>query len=75
MRMHLGRCFGWLWSAYAVSTYGTWIAFGAFPLIADRVLHSPAFAMSLLEAAGLAVAAIVAFRSGRGLSTGSSVRW
>jgi MFS family permease len=64
MRVQLGRSFGWLWSAYAVSTYGTWIAFGAFPLIAVRVLHSPAFAVSLLEAAGLAVAAIVAFSLG-----------
>ncbi|MFG1781247.1 MFS transporter [Rhodococcus oryzae] len=60
MRVELGRSFGWLWSAYAVSTYGTWIAFGAFPLIAVQVLHSPAFAVSLLEAAGLTVAAIVA---------------
>jgi MFS family permease len=64
MRVQLGRSFGWLWSAYAVSTYGTWIAFGAFPLIAVRVLHSPAFAVSLLEAAGLAFAAIVAFPLG-----------
>ncbi|MER6617596.1 MFS transporter [Streptomyces xantholiticus] len=61
MRVRLGRSFGWLWSAYAVSTYGTWIAFGAFPLLAVRVLHSSAFAVSLLEAAGLAVAAMVAF--------------
>jgi MFS family permease len=60
----LGRSFGWLWAAYAVSTYGTWIAFGAFPLIAVRVLHSPAFAVSLLGAAGLAIAAIVAFPLG-----------
>ncbi|RVW07235.1 MFS transporter [Prescottella agglutinans] len=60
MRAQLGRSFGWLWSAYAVSTYGTWIAFGAFPLIAVQVLHSSAFAVSLLEAAGLTVAAIVA---------------
>lgn len=60
MRVRLGRDFRWLWSAYAVSTYGTWLAFGAFPLIAVRVLHSPAFAVSLLEAAGLAVAAILA---------------
>ncbi|MFG3114188.1 MFS transporter [Streptomyces sp. NPDC048197] len=62
--MKSGSGFGWLWSAYAVSAYGTWIAFGAFPLIAVRVLHSPAFAVSLLEAAGLAVAAIVAFPLG-----------
>jgi MFS family permease len=63
-RVPLGRNFGRLWSAYAVSTYGTWIAFGAFPLIAVRVLRSPAFAVSLLEAAGLAMAAIVAFPLG-----------
>ncbi|MCW2919480.1 MAG: major facilitator superfamily 1 [Actinomycetia bacterium] len=62
--MKLGSSFGWLWSAYAVSTYGTWIAFGAFPLIAVRVLHSSAFAVSLLEAGGLAVAAIMAFPLG-----------
>ncbi|ABW11909.1 major facilitator superfamily MFS_1 [Parafrankia sp. EAN1pec] len=60
MRVRSGPGFGWLWSAYAVSTYGTWIAFGAFPLIAVRVLHSSAFAVSFLGAAGLAVAAIVA---------------
>ncbi|MFE9204460.1 MFS transporter [Micromonospora sp. NPDC007230] len=60
MRVNLGSSFGWLWSAYAVSTYGTWIAFGAFPLISVRVLHSSASAVSLLEAAGLAVAAIIA---------------
>ncbi|MFF4168146.1 MFS transporter [Streptomyces sp. NPDC001741] len=64
MRARLGRDFGLLWSAYAVSTYGTWIAFGAFPLIAVRVLHASAFAVALLEAAGLAVAAVVAFSLG-----------
>ncbi len=60
----MGRDFGRLWAAYAISTYGTWIAFGAFPLIAVRVLHAPAFAVSLLEAAGPAAAAIVAFPLG-----------
>ncbi|EFC82947.1 MFS transporter [Parafrankia sp. EUN1f] len=64
MRARLGAGFGWLWSAYAVSTYGTWIAFGAFPLLAVRVLHSPAFAVSLLGAASLAVAAGVAIPLG-----------
>lgn len=64
MREQLGRDFDRLWSAYAVSTYGTWIAFGAFPLLAVQVLDSPAFAVSLLEAAGLAVAAVVAFSLG-----------
>lgn len=58
--MRLGADFRWLWSAYAASTYGTWLAFGAFPLIAVKVVHSSAFAVSVLEAAGLAVAAIVA---------------
>ncbi|GGS73685.1 MULTISPECIES: MFS transporter [Streptomyces] len=53
-----------LWAAYAVSTYGTWIAFGAFPLIAVRVLHASPFAVSLLEAAGLAVAAVAALPLG-----------
>ncbi|MGC4878321.1 MFS transporter [Micromonospora sp. DT43] len=64
MRARLGSSFGWLWSAYAVSTYGTWFAFGAFPLMAVRVLHSPAFAVSILAAAGPAVAAVVAFSLG-----------
>lgn len=62
--MRLGHNFRWLWSAYAVSTYGTWMAFGAFPLIAVQVLHSTSFAVALLEAAGLAVAAVVAFPLG-----------
>ena len=64
MRVNLGVSFGWLWSAYAVSTYGSWIAFGAFPFLAVQVLHVSAFAVSLLEATGLAVAAIVAFPLG-----------
>ncbi|MGA4848667.1 MFS transporter [Streptomyces sp. G5(2025)] len=64
MRARWGRDVGRLWSAYAVSTYGTWIAFGAFPLIAVHVLHASAFAVSLLEAAGPAVAAVVAFSLG-----------
>src|SRR5262245_46083424 len=62
--MHGVKPFGWLWTAYAVSTYGTWIAFGAFPLLAVRVLHSSPFAVSVLEAAGLAVAAVVALPLG-----------
>ncbi|MFC4942857.1 MFS transporter [Pseudonocardia sp. GCM10023141] len=52
--------FHWLWASYAVSTYGSWIAFGAFPLLAVRELHATAFAVAVLEAAGLAVAAVVA---------------
>jgi hypothetical protein len=56
----LGRQFGWLWAAYAVSTFGTWIAFDAFPLIAILVLHAGPAAVSLLAAAGLAAGAAVA---------------
>src|SRR6188472_351383 len=56
----LGRQFGWLWAAYAVSTFGTWIAFDAFPLIAILVLHASAAQVSLLAAAGLAAGALVA---------------
>ncbi|WP_405164005.1 MFS transporter [Nocardia sp. NBC_01499] len=62
--MQLGRSFGWLWSAYAVSAFGTQIAFGAFPLIALRVLHAQAFAVSALEAVSLAVATIIALPLG-----------
>ena len=63
-RTPLAPGFGWLWSAYAVSTYGTWLAFGAFPLVAVQVLHEPAYAVSLLGAIGPAVAALVALPLG-----------
>jgi MFS family permease len=56
----LGRRFGWLWTAYAVSTFGTGLAFNAFPLIAIRVLHSGPAAVSALAAAGLTVGAALA---------------
>jgi hypothetical protein len=39
-RRSLGRQFDWLWGAYAVSTFGTWLAFDAFSLIAILVLHA-----------------------------------
>src|SRR3954451_5277325 len=50
----------WLWAAYAVSTFGTWLAFDAFPLIAILVLHAGPAAVSALAATGLAVGAVVA---------------
>jgi MFS family permease len=59
-RRSLGRQFGWLWAAYAVSAFGTWLAFDAFPLIAILVLHVGPTEVSLLAAAGLAVGAVVA---------------
>ena len=59
-RRSLGRQFGWLWAAFAVSSYGTGLGFGAFPLIAILVLHSGPAAVSALAAVGLAVGAAVA---------------
>lgn len=56
----LGRDFGWLWAAYAVSSYGTGLGFGAFPLIAILVLHSGPAQVATLAAAGRAVGAVVA---------------
>ncbi|MCL7493951.1 MFS transporter [Streptomyces sp. MCA2] len=59
-RRSLGRQFGWLWAAYTVSTFGTRLAFDAFPLIAILVLHAGPTEVSVLAAAGLAVGAAVA---------------
>ncbi|MFE3051636.1 MFS transporter [Nocardia sp. NPDC059239] len=63
-RRSLGRGFGWLWTAFAVSTAGSWLAFDAFPLIAVLVLHAGPGQVSLLAAAGLAVGAVVAIPLG-----------
>ncbi|MFI0368420.1 MFS transporter [Actinomadura sp. 1N219] len=59
-RRSLGRRFGWLWTSYAFSTFGTRLAFDAFPLIAVLVLHAGPAQVSVLAAAGLAVGAAVA---------------
>jgi MFS family permease len=59
-RRTLGRQFEWLWTAYAVSTAGTWLGFGAFPLIAILVLHCGPAEVSALAAAGLAAGALLA---------------
>ena len=56
----LGRQFGWLWAAFAVSAYGSGIGFGAFPIIAVRVLHAGPIEVAALSSAGLAVGAVVA---------------
>jgi MFS family permease len=63
-RRSLGWQFGWLWAAYAASTFGTWLAFDAFPLIAILVLHAGPTEVSVLAAAGLAVGAAVAMPLG-----------
>ncbi|MFB9690393.1 MFS transporter [Amycolatopsis plumensis] len=56
----LGPRFRWLWSAYAVSAFGTWLGFGAFPMLAILVLHAGPTAVSALAAVGPAVGALVA---------------
>ncbi|GLZ42790.1 MFS transporter [Actinokineospora sp. NBRC 105648] len=58
--MGLGRDFGWLWTAFAVSSAGSWLALDAFPLVAILVLHSSTTEVSILAAAGLALGALVA---------------
>jgi hypothetical protein len=59
-RRSLGRRFGWLWAAYAVSAFGTGLALDAFGLIAILVLHVGPTEVSVLAATGLAVGAAVA---------------
>ncbi|WP_392676511.1 MFS transporter [Streptomyces sp. LN785] len=59
-RRRLGRQFGWLWAAYAVSAYGSGLGFGAFPLIAVLVLHAGPAEVSALSAVGPAVGALIA---------------
>lgn len=56
--------FRWLWGAFAVSTFGTWLAFDAFPIVAILTLHAPAFEVSLLAAAAVAISAVVAIPLG-----------
>jgi MFS family permease len=56
----VGRQFRLLWTAYTISTFGTWLAFDAFPLIAILVLHVGPTKVSMLAATGLAVGAAVA---------------
>ncbi|NEA37913.1 MFS transporter [Streptomyces sp. SID11385] len=60
MADRLGRSFGWLWGAYAVSAYGTGFGFGAFPVLAVLVLDAGPGRVALLAAAGRAVGALLA---------------
>ncbi|MET7403441.1 MFS transporter [Dactylosporangium sp. NPDC005572] len=56
----MDRRFGWLWGAYAVSAYGSGLAFGALPLIAVLVLDAGPAQVSALSAVGPAVGALLA---------------
>ncbi|WP_424217382.1 MFS transporter (plasmid) [Streptomyces sp. BI20] len=58
------RGFGALWTAYAVSALGTWLAFDAFTLVAILALHAGAGQVALLAAVGPAVGALVALPLG-----------
>src|SRR5579875_2819645 len=60
----LGRRFGWLWTACAVSSYGTGFGFGAMSIIAIRVLHAGPGEVSLLSSVGLAAGAVLAIPLG-----------
>lgn len=64
MRHRLGRRFGWLWAAHAVSAYGSGLGFGALPLIAVLVLHASPAEVSALAAVGPAVGALIALPLG-----------
>ncbi|MFD8749510.1 MFS transporter [Kitasatospora sp. NPDC059577] len=59
-RRRLGRQFGWLWAAYAVSAYGSGLGFGALPMIAVLVLHAGPAEVSVLSAVGPAMGALIA---------------
>ena len=63
-RQRLGSRFGWLWSANAVSSFGTSFALGAFSLIAVRVLRASAIEVAALPAAGLAAGELLAVPAG-----------
>ncbi|XUL90053.1 MFS transporter [Streptomyces galilaeus] len=59
-RRALGRRFGWLWAAFAVSSYGTGLGFGAFSVLAIVVLHSGPTQVAVLAASGRAVGSLIA---------------
>ncbi|MBK3581277.1 MFS transporter [Streptomyces sp. MBT65] len=59
-RRALGRRFGWLWAAFAVSSYGTGLGFGAFSVLAIIVLHSGPTQVAVLAASGRAVGSLLA---------------
>ncbi|WP_329101730.1 MFS transporter [Micromonospora sp. NBC_01699] len=63
-RRSLGRRFGWLWTSYAVSAYGSGLGFGALPLIAVLVLDASPAQVSALSAVGPAVGALIALPLG-----------
>ncbi|SEH01236.1 Predicted arabinose efflux permease, MFS family [Nonomuraea solani] len=77
----MGRDFGWLWRAFAVSSLGTGLALDSLPLLAVLVLGASAAQVSWLAAAGGAAGALLAvplgpwveFRPKRPLMIGADV--
>lgn len=63
-RAELGRSFGWLWAAHAVSAYGTGFGFGAFPVVAITVLDADSAQVAALSSAGLVIGALLAIPLG-----------
>ena len=61
---NLGRPYRRLWLAYAISSYGTWLGFGAFAFLAIRVLHAGSAEVAAISAAGLVVGALAALPLG-----------
>ncbi|WP_109526278.1 MULTISPECIES: MFS transporter [Nocardia] len=59
-----GGAFGWLWTAYAVSAYGTGLGFGAFSIVAIEVLGAGPARVAALSASGLAIGALLAIPLG-----------
>ena len=63
-KQSLGAQFEWLWRAFAISTFGTFIAFDAFPLVAIIVLHASPGEVSALAATGRLAGAFLALPLG-----------
>jgi MFS family permease len=65
----VGRRFGWLWGAYAVSAIGSSLALNAFSLIAVLALHAGPAEVAALAAAGFAAGAVLAVPLGPVIET------
>ncbi|CAM3351674.1 MFS transporter [Kibdelosporangium persicum] len=63
-KVNLGRSFGWLWTAYAVSAYGTGLGFGAFSVVAITVLNAGSAEVAALSSSGLVIGALLAIPLG-----------
>lgn len=72
-RRSLARRFGWLRTAYVISTVGTWLAFDVLALIAILVLHAGHVArLSPLKHANLSVLGRYNFRASTPAGSGAT---